>query len=307
MDRRPIETLSVIGLGYIGLPTAALFAGRGLRVLGIDSNDEVVRTVAKGMVHIVEPDLDGLVQKVVSSGRLTAHTKVEQADAFIIAVPAPVSAKNRPDLSYIESAARAPVLKKGDLVIIESTIPVGTTERIARLLADARPDLRLLLIRMMRISMWRIARDASCRDASWPSSSRRSAGSRPRAPNAPPSSIACSCPPIALQQPPARRSLSSSPRTPFGTSTSLMRPALEIVEELARTYGPRVVAVEPFIKTLPDSLEGAGVRLLDALSAIDEASVIVLLVDHRQFRMNDPKQLRDKVIIDTRGLWHGKS
>ncbi len=137
------ETISVIGLGYIGLPTAAIFASRKKRIIGVDINQETVDTINRGEVHIVEPDLDMIVQAAVSNGYLRATTKVEAADAFLIAVPTPFKGNHQPDLKYIHSATKAiaPVLKKGDLVILESTSPVGTTERMAQWFSEERPDL----------------------------------------------------------------------------------------------------------------------------------------------------------------------
>ncbi|MDP2227822.1 MAG: UDP-N-acetyl-D-mannosamine dehydrogenase [Moraxellaceae bacterium] len=138
-----IESLSVIGLGYIGLPTAATFASRGLKVIGVDVNQSAVNTINSGGVHIIEPDLDIVVRSVVQSGNLRATTIPEQADAFIVAVPTPFKEDKQPDLRYIQAAsmAIAPVLQKGNLVILESTSPVGATEQMAAWLAEARPDL----------------------------------------------------------------------------------------------------------------------------------------------------------------------
>lgn len=137
------ETVSVIGLGYIGLPTAAAFAACRKRVLGVDVSQHAVDTINRGEIHIVEPELDRLVQAAVTQGYLRATTTPEPADAFLIAVPTPFTDGNKPDLSYIEAACRsiAPVLKKGDLVVLESTSPVGATERMASWLAAQRPDL----------------------------------------------------------------------------------------------------------------------------------------------------------------------
>lgn len=139
------ETISMIGLGYIGLPTATLFASRKKKVIGVDVNQHAVDTINQGKIHIVEPELDVLVQKAVADGWLRATTQPEAADAFLIAVPTPFKEGHQPDLSYIESAAKAiaPVLKKGDLVVLESTSPVGATEQLAVWLAEARPDLTL--------------------------------------------------------------------------------------------------------------------------------------------------------------------
>lgn len=136
-------TVGMIGLGYIGLPTAALLASRGLQVIGVDVDQDAVDTINRGQVHIVEPDLDIVVRSVVTTGNLRATVEPEPADAFLVAVPTPFRADRSPDLSYIESAAKAlaPVLKQGDLVVLESTSPVGTTEKLAAWFAEARPDL----------------------------------------------------------------------------------------------------------------------------------------------------------------------
>tara|TARA_R110000822_G_scaffold30475_1_gene88819 strand:- start:11224 stop:12483 length:1260 start_codon:yes stop_codon:yes gene_type:complete len=138
------NTISMIGLGYIGLPTAAVFASRKIKVIGVDVNQKAVDTINRGEIHIVEPDLDMVVHAAVKEGYLRATTTPEPADAFLIAVPTPFKGDNHdPDLSYIESASKAiaPVLKTGDLVILESTSPVGATEQMAEWLAEARPDL----------------------------------------------------------------------------------------------------------------------------------------------------------------------
>lgn len=138
------ETVSIIGLGYIGLPTAAMFASHGKNVIGVEVNQHAVDTINSGRIHIVEPDLDAIVYKAVSEGKLKAVIAPEPADAFLIAVPTPFKGDNHePDLGYIEKAATAiaEVLKKGDLVILESTSPVGATEQMADWLAQARPDL----------------------------------------------------------------------------------------------------------------------------------------------------------------------
>ena len=143
------ETISVIGLGYIGLPTAAMFAAYGKNVIGVDVNQNAVDTINRGEIHIIEPDLDAIVHKAVTDEKLKAVLKPEAADAFLIAVPTPFlpseneSSIPQPDLKYILAAAKAiaPVLKKGDLVILESTSPVGATEQMADWLAEARTDL----------------------------------------------------------------------------------------------------------------------------------------------------------------------
>jgi len=134
----------MIGLGYIGLPTAAVLASRKIRVIGVDINQKAVDTINRGEIHIVEPELDILVQATVKEGYLRATTAPEKADVFIMAVPTPFKGEDHePNLDYIESATRslATVLEKGNLVILESTSPVGATEKMAAWLAEERPDL----------------------------------------------------------------------------------------------------------------------------------------------------------------------
>lgn len=143
IELNSIKRVAMVGLGYIGLPTAALMASRGLEVIGVDVNQSTVDTINAGNVHIVEPDLDIVVRSTVTTGNLRATTVMEKADAFLVAVPTPFKDDHVPDLKYIESAASmiAPVLEAGNLVILESTSPVGTTEKLAAWLAEARPDL----------------------------------------------------------------------------------------------------------------------------------------------------------------------
>jgi UDP-N-acetyl-D-mannosaminuronic acid dehydrogenase len=138
------STVSMIGMGYIGLPTAAMFAARRTKVIGVDVNPHAVETINRGRIHIVEPELDMIVHSAVSQGFLRATSKPEPADAFLIAVPTPFRDDHAPDLSYVKAAAEsiAPVLRRGNLVVLESTSPVGTTEQMVQWLAAARPDLR---------------------------------------------------------------------------------------------------------------------------------------------------------------------
>lgn len=138
-----VKKVSVIGLGYIGLPTAALIASRGISVVGIDTNPDVVKRVASGVIHIPEPDLDGLVQKVISNGSLLVTTEPEPADVFMIAVPTPIDGANKPDLTCVMAAVEriTQLLVPGNLVILESTSPVGTTEEVAKQIVKRRPDL----------------------------------------------------------------------------------------------------------------------------------------------------------------------
>jgi len=137
------KTVSIIGLGYIGLPTAAIMASRGLQVIGLDANQKTVDTINSGAVHIVEPDLDIVVRSTVTTGNLRATITATPADAFMIAVPTPFKNGHKPDLKYIKAVAKsiAPVLEKRNLVVLESTVPVGTTEKLSEWLGRERMDL----------------------------------------------------------------------------------------------------------------------------------------------------------------------
>jgi UDP-N-acetyl-D-mannosaminuronic acid dehydrogenase len=142
MENRP--NVVMVGLGYIGLPTAALIASKGLQVTGVDVSKKVVDTINKGQIHIVEPDLDGLVHHVVKKGYLKAATQAVEADVYLIAVPTPFKENNVPDLAFVKAAAKSiiPTLKQGALVILESTSPVGTTQKVENLILRERPELR---------------------------------------------------------------------------------------------------------------------------------------------------------------------
>ncbi|MGB1307429.1 MAG: UDP-N-acetyl-D-mannosamine dehydrogenase [Oceanihabitans sp.] len=133
----------MIGLGYIGLPTAALIAQNKTQVHGVDINPKVVETINAGKIHIVEPELDTAVATAVKEGYLKAATTPVQANTYLIVVPTPFKAKNEPDISFVEAATRAilPLLKEDDLYIIESTSPVGTTEKMMELIHNERPEL----------------------------------------------------------------------------------------------------------------------------------------------------------------------
>ncbi len=134
----------IMGLGYIGLPTAAFIASKKIKVYGIDINPNVVETINQGKIHIIEPDLEGLVRYVVGKGYLVADIKPREADVFLIAVPTPFKDNHEPDISYVESAIRMiiPYLRENNLVIIESTSPVGTTEKMAEIIFEERPELK---------------------------------------------------------------------------------------------------------------------------------------------------------------------
>ena len=133
-----------MGLGYIGLPTAIVAADNGIEVIGVDINPHVVETINKGQIHIVEPGLAALCSRVIGKGTLKAQTVPEESDVYLIVVPTPFTGDHQPDISYVEAATRSviPYLKEGDLYIIESTSPVGTTEKMANLIFSGRPELK---------------------------------------------------------------------------------------------------------------------------------------------------------------------
>lgn len=139
-----MKSVSVIGLGYIGLPAAAMFASQKVKVIGVDVNQKAIDTINQGKIHIVEPGLEEIVKEAVSEGWLRATSIPEKADAFVIAVPTPFKGEHEPDTSYIQAVANniAPVLEKGNVIILESTSPVGTTEEMIQWLEAARPDLK---------------------------------------------------------------------------------------------------------------------------------------------------------------------
>lgn len=142
MKNKP--SVVMIGLGYIGLPTAALIAQNKVYVHGVDINSKVVATINAGNIHIVEPELDIAVAEAVKEGYLKASTSPVEADTYLIVVPTPFKGKNEPDISFVEAATNAilPLLKEGDLYIIESTSPIGTTERMMQLIYTSRPELK---------------------------------------------------------------------------------------------------------------------------------------------------------------------
>ena len=133
-----------MGLGYIGLPTAIIAAKHGVDVIGVDINKNVVETTNKGLLHIIEPGMEELLRDVVTSGKLRAYTEPQESDAYFIVVPTPFKGDHEPDISYVEAATRMiiPLLKPNDLFVIESTSPVGTTEKMMSLIYETRPELK---------------------------------------------------------------------------------------------------------------------------------------------------------------------
>lgn len=410
-----IKTVSVIGMGYIGLPTCAMFASRGFRVIGVDVNESVVEKVNRGEIHIVEPDLDGLIQKVVAQGSLRAFSTPQPADAYVIAVPTPITDDFRPDVSYVMAAARsiAPILKKGDLVVLESTSPVGTTRSMSRVLAELRPDLVFpsdivedsdvyVAYSPERVLPGKVLTELINNDRSIGGLSRRSsertaalyasfvagdlfvtvaeaaelvkltenafrdvniafanelaavcqdlslnvwevidlANRHPRvnilqpgpgvgghciavdpyfiidaAPDSTP--LMRSARRINSQRPhavvkdieallvPDRKQTVACLGLSFKPNIDDMResPAVDVVDLLSNNKDIRLVVAEPHARALPNALQGKDIVFTDALTAIDEADIVVLLVDHRQFNFIDSESLKDKKLVDTRGLW----
>jgi UDP-N-acetyl-D-mannosaminuronic acid dehydrogenase len=413
--------ITVVGLGYIGLPTAAVLASAGHEVVGVDVDPRVVELVGRGEVHIVEPDLDGLVRGAVLSGRLRAVAETESSDVYIIAVPTPFKDGHQPDLMHVEQAARAiaPRLKREALVILESTSPVGTTEKLAGWLAQARPDLKFplcgptasdvhlaycpervmpgsivselvkndrvvggltprcaerarqlyqtfvrgqcivtdartaemtkltenafrdvniafanelsVICRELGIDVWEmialanrhprvnilnpgpgvgghcIAVDPWFIVDSAPQSARLIRTAR-QVNDAQPEWVLAQVSEAAAA---ARRTLGREVAIAclglaFKANVDDLRgsPALEVAAAVASSLVARVMIVDPYVDALPETLAARpGVELTDLDTALREADVVVLLVDHAQFRSIDRSRLKGKALVDTRGMW----
>ncbi len=414
------KRVSVIGLGYIGLPTAAVFASRGIDVIGVDINQRAIDTINSGSIHIVEPDLDIVVHGVVNTGKLRATLTPEPSDAFLIAVPTPFretpeGGSREPDLSYIQAAAEsiAPVLEKGNLVILESTSPVGATEKLSAWLQRERPDLtfphdkgeaadirvahcpeRVLpgcvlqeLVANDRIiggmtpacseaavELYRIFVKGDCivttartaemakltensfRDVNIAFANElsmicdrlkinvweliRLANRHPRVNILNPGPgvgghciavdpwfIVSSCPEEARLIAQARNINDAKPEHVIGQAMAAANafkepviaclglafkaniddlresPALQIVDALADTDVGEIIAVEPNISELPPALAEKSVTFLPLQQALERANVVVVLVDHQEFKAIDRSYIAAKVVIDTRGIF----
>jgi UDP-N-acetyl-D-mannosaminuronic acid dehydrogenase len=412
-----VSSVCVLGLGYIGLPTAALIASRGIRVVGVDTNPAVVATIGDGRIHIAEADLDGLVQKCVISGRLVPRSEPERADVFLIAVPTPLSGNKKPVVEHVFNAVRsiAPHLTPGSLVILESTCPIGTTEQISDLLSHLRPDLTFpdpddpdaipdvciaycpervlpgrILIELVQndrcvggltplcanrarqfyelfvrgtcietqartAEMVKLTENAY-RDTNIAFANELSlicdhvdvnvwdvieiANRHPRVDILKPGpGVGGHCiavdPWFIVDAAPhearlirmsrevndgkaryvteqAKQLIESYPDRSvaclgltFKANVDDLResPALEIVENLASTYGRRISVVEPFVEGLPTSLSEHGVRKIDLDHALKDAGILIVLVDHEAFRRVSSHQRNGAIIYDTRGIW----
>lgn len=411
--KKQFERVSVVGLGYIGLPVAALLASRGVEVVGVDVNPLAVRAINEGRAHFSEPDLDALVQQAVATGLLRAVTQPEPAEAFVIAVPTPVAEDHAPDLSYVEAAAAslAPVLRKGNLIILESTSPVGTTEMISQNLAMLRPDLsfpnghgesadiliaycpeRIIpgnmvaeLVENDRIigGLCPAASEAAAalystfvRGQLVPTSARAAemvkltenafrdvniafanelsklcdrfgidvwevielANHHPRVNILKPGPgvgghciavdpwfIIHAADGLAPLMHTARQVNDSKPAyvvekvlemagphdtvaclgVTYKADTDDLResPAIKVVEALAARHPGRVLAVDPNVQSLPQSLTHLNVAQAELPAALEQAKVVVLLVDHHQFRALPADSLKGKAVYDSRGIW----
>ena len=407
--------VSVIGLGYIGLPTAAVIASRGVEVLGVDVSEHAVNTINQGKIHIVEPDLDMLVQAAVTTGKLKASLSPEPAEAFMIAVPTPFKENKSPDLSYIRAALEniAPVISKGNLIVLESTSPVGTTDKISAWLAELRPDLvmphqdpdkadvfiahcpeRVLPGRVLQelvsndriiggitercaqkaVSLYHLfvrgeclltnARTAemakltenSFRDVNIAFANELSmicdhlkinvweliklANRHPRVNILSPGPgvgghciavdpwfIVDSAPEQAQIIRKAREINDSKPHyvidkikqaadqfkkpviaclgLAFKADIDDLResPALDIAMALLESDVGEILLVEPNIKQLPNKHAKHSARLTPLPQALEQANILVVLVDHKQFKTLHPADVATKVVIDTRGIF----
>lgn len=409
------ERICVIGMGYIGLPTSAVFADNGVQVLGVDVNPDAVNSINAGRPHITEPDLDVLLRRVVQTGALRASLNAEPADAFIIAVPTPFKDGHQPDLAYIEAACRSigPVLAPGNLVILESTSPVGTSEKMSEWLAAARPDLtfphdhrelsdirvahcpeRVLPGHILRevvqnarviggvtrkcaqaaMALYKIFVQGEChlttartaelskltenayRDVNIAFANElsficdrlkvdvwdliRVANLHPRVnilnpgPGVGGHCIAVDPWFIVAADPENSRLIRTARevnnlkplwvvervvaaaarlKKPVIACLGLSykadiddlreSPAMEIVQHLAKASIGQLLVVEPHVNALPDSLLDSGVELADFDYAVERADILLLLVDHTSFLHVDHDVKKNKIVIDTRGVW----
>lgn len=414
MQQKPLSTVTVMGLGYIGLPTASLLAAKGHRVFGCDINPEVVKTINAGQIHIVEPDLNQLVNQVIQQGQFSAATTPLPAEIYIIAVPTPFREDHSPDLSCIHTAAIqiAPLLKAGDLIILESTSPVGTTEKLAQWLAELRPDLfdpqrqvflaycpervlpghilqelvandrviggidlvssdlaaslyrtfvrgKIIMTHCRTAEMSKLVENAY-RDVNIAFANELSiicedlkinvwelielANHHPRVNILKPGpGVGGHCiavdPWFIIDAAPEKariircaREINSakpdyiiekiqnvsqrfSPYPKIGCLGLAFKPDIDdlrespslfIAEQLLEKNSAELLVVEPHIQKLPPTLlhPSNRARLVELEYCLENADILVLLVDHQQFKLIDPSAFRNKTLIDTRGLWH---
>ncbi len=402
--------ICVVGLGYVGLPTASLLASKGFDVHGVDISQEIIETLRHGKVHIIEPELDILVKSAVNSGQLHVSLEPKEADVFILAVPTPFKDDFLPDISYIEAAIRkiSSYVQPQNLIILESTSPVGTTEKIQGWLKALRPDLwdkncvylahcpeRVLPGQIIRelvtndriiggidpasaqkaaefyrqfVSGEIVMTDAktaelakltenACRDVNIAFANELSmicdelnidvwelidlANRHPRINILQPGPgvgghciavdpwfIVSSAPQTAKLIRTAREINDYKPlhivkkiktkadrlKNPMIACLGLsykaniddirQSPAIAIVKQLSEERVGQLLVVEPYLSRLPSTLADAdNIQFFDLETAINQADIIVLLVDHRAFQFVHKDQLQEKIVIDTRGMW----
>ncbi len=407
--------LCVIGLGYIGLPTSAVFADNGMEVLGVDVNPHAVDSINRGEPHIVEPELDVLLRKVVNNKNLFASLVPAPADAFIIAVPTPFKDDHEPDLKYIEQAAKAiaPHLVKGNLVILESTSPVGATEQLSKWMAEVRSDISFphqtgelsdirvahcpervlpgqilrevvennriiggitrkcaqsalnlykvfvkgecvltnartaemakltensfrdvniafanelsMICDKLKINVWELIRLANLHPrvnilnpgpgvgghciavdpwfivAADRENSRLIRTAR-EVNNSKPEFIVAK---VIAHAEKLKKPVIACLGLAFKANVDDLResPAVEIVEHLAKSNIGELLLVEPHVNTLPKNLNSLGLELCDFDQAVEKANILLLLVDHMSFLNVDHDVVKDKIVVDTRGVW----
>lgn len=406
------KSICIIGLGYIGLPTATVLASRGYQVLGVDINPEILACIESGVAHIAEADLDMLLASALSSDRLKVANQPANADVYIIAVPTPLNNDKSPDLKSVEAAfdSIAPHIKAGNLVILESTCPVGTTEAMAQRLNSQRPDLcnqihvaycpeRVLPGQILKelvendrvvggispactqkaIDFYQSFVKGECfptdsktaelckltensfRDVNIAFANELSiicdqqgidvwkliklANRHPRVNVLQPGcGVGGHCiaidPWFIVNQSPDNTQLLQAARAvndaksqwvlqkiheavatyPEAHGTNLQiaclgitfkanvddvreSPALEIVANLAEKYPNQVLVVEPNLKTLPTALQNKSVNHVSLHQASQEADLLVLLVDHNEFKKPTFKSKYDQLVLDFKGLW----
>ncbi|OZA32163.1 MAG: hypothetical protein B7X92_12805 [Novosphingobium sp. 17-62-9] len=323
----------VVGLGYIGLPTAAIIARAGCKVLGLDVSQHVVDTINRGEIHIEEVDLDGLVHGVVQRGLLRASTQIEPADVFVIAVPTPFAkdGHHTPDISYVLAAATqvAAVLKAGDTVILESTSPVGTTEQMRDLMAGLRPDLKFpgktketpdvsIAYCPERVLPGRILEELTNNDRSiggiTPRCARKALAFYKRF-------VRGTCVTTDARSAEMTKLVENAYRDvniAFANELSMVadKMGLDVWEviRLANRHprvnilqpGPGVgghcIAVDPW-GALPKEFEGTGAVQIDVDTALEDCDVLIVLVDHDVFKVIPLAERSGKVVYDTRGIW----
>lgn len=412
------KKIVVMGLGYIGLPTAAVLASRGMEVIGVDVKQSAVDTINQGNIHIIEPDLDIVVRSVVTTGNLRASTTPENADAFMIAVPTPLiedeSGTPTPDLSFVQSAVKsiAPFLEPDNLVVLESTSPVGSTEMIARLLKVERPDLHFpndgnqqvnisiahcpervlpgyvlqelvsndrligglsencsikatelyqsfvrgdciktnartaemakltensfrdvniafanelsIICEKLKINVWELIKLSNRHPRVDILKPGPGVGGHCIAVD--PWFIVNSCPDEAKMIRQARLTNQFKPfhviekvtkaadefKHPvigclglsFKANIDDLResPAVSIVQSLLENENLTLMAVEPNIHTLPSNLHSERITLNSVDEVLEEANIVLVLVDHNEFQLVDRTRFSEKVVIDTRGI-----